>query len=134
MYGDDLFHSPAGRIAAFAQMQLHRYRHDVSPQDYFEPLQLDTLTSPRAHSREQRAPSRVIGWAIHGADKASQVHRRKKIKTDVLFCADPDLGRNEETQLLSALFSGSRRQMPRFFVCDETTRLAAMNWMLNWRL
>jgi two-component sensor histidine kinase len=50
MYVDDLFHSAAGRIAAFAEMQLHLYRHDISLQDYFEALQLDTLTSPRAHS------------------------------------------------------------------------------------
>ena len=41
----DLFQSPASRIAAFAEMQLHLYRHDVRLQDYFEPLQLDTLTS-----------------------------------------------------------------------------------------
>jgi hypothetical protein len=67
----DLFHSPGGRIAAFLQMQLHLYRHDISLQDYFEALQLDTLISPRVNSRDQRASSRLIAWAIHGANKVS---------------------------------------------------------------
>ena len=50
------------------------------------PLQLDTLTSPRANSRDQRASSRLLAWAIRGADKVSQLRPRRKIKTDVLFC------------------------------------------------
>ena len=72
MYIDDLFHSPCGRIAAFAEMQLHLYRHDISLQDYFVALQLDTLTSPRANTREKRASSGFGTWAIQGADKLSQ--------------------------------------------------------------
>jgi hypothetical protein len=89
MYIDDLFHSPVGRIAAFAQMQVHLYKHDVSLQDYFEALQLDTLTSSRVNSREQRAP-RFSTLAIHCADKISQFRPRRKIKADVLFCPNPD--------------------------------------------
>ena len=95
---DDLFHSPVGRIAAFSQMQLHLYRHDISLQDYFVALQLDTLTSPRVNSRDQRASSRLITWAIHGADKLSQLRPRRKIKTDVLFCPNPDFSRKTETR------------------------------------
>jgi hypothetical protein len=101
MYIDDLFHSPLGRIAAFAEMQLHLYRHDTSLQDYFEALQLDTLTSPRANSREQRVSSRLVSWAIDGADKVSQFRPRRKIKTDVLVCPNPDnFARKTETRFL----------------------------------
>ena len=98
MYIDDLFHSPLGRIAAFAEMQLHLYRHDISLQDYFEALQLDTLTSPRANSREQRVSSRLVSWAIHAADKVSQFRPRRKIKADVLVCPNPDLSRKTEAR------------------------------------
>jgi hypothetical protein len=97
---DDLFHSPVGRIAAFSQMQLHLYRHDIGLQDYFEPLQLDTLTSPRVSSRDRRASNRLIAWAIHGADKFSQFRPRRKIKTDVLFCPSPYFSRKTETRFL----------------------------------
>lgn len=86
----DLFHSPKGsRVAAFSLAQLHLYRHDISLQDYFLPLQLDTLNGPRANSRDQRASSRLITWATLGADKVSQLRPRRKIKTDVLLCPIP---------------------------------------------
>ena len=97
---DDLFHSPGSRIAAFAQMQLHLYRHDISLQDYFMMLQLDTLTSPRANSRDQRTFSRLTKGVIHGADTVSQIRPRRKIKTDVLFCPMPDSSRKTETRFL----------------------------------
>src|ERR1700674_291372 len=97
---DDLFHSPGSRIAAFLQMQLHLYRHDVSLQDYFMMLQLDTLDSPRANSRDQRISRRLINWAIRSADKASQFRPRRKIKTDVLFCPMPHFSRKTETRFL----------------------------------
>ncbi len=100
MHIDDLFHSPVGRIAPFAEMQLHLYRHDTSLQDYFEALQLDTLTSPRVDSREQRASGRLRTWAIQGADKLSQIGRRRKIKADVLVCPNPDLRRKTEARFL----------------------------------
>ena len=63
----DLFQSPASRIAAFAEMQLHLYRHDVRLQDYFEPLQLDTLTTARAKSGDRRDFNRFLAWAVQGA-------------------------------------------------------------------
>jgi hypothetical protein len=100
MYIDDLFHSPVGRIAAFAEMQLHLYRHDTSLQDYFEALQTDTQTSPRVQSRELRASNRLVTWAIRGADKVSQLHPRRKIKADVLFCPTPYFVRKTENRFL----------------------------------
>jgi hypothetical protein len=98
MYIDDLFHSPNRRIAEFAQVQLHLYRHDTSLQDYFEALQLDTMTSPRVHSREQRASNRLVSWAVRGADKVSQLCPRRKIKVDVLVCPNPDFSRKTEAR------------------------------------
>ena len=100
MHIDDLFHSPGGRIEAFSEMQLHLYRHDVSLQDYFLPLQSDTLTSPRAHPGDQRTANRLTTWAMRGADTISQPRPRRKIKTDVLFCPSPYFDRKTERQLL----------------------------------
>jgi hypothetical protein len=106
---DDLFHSPRDRIATFAQMQLHLYRHDISLQDYFEALQLDTLTSPRVNSCDQRLSSRLITWAIHGADKVSRFRPRRKIKTDVLLCPNPDFSRKTETRFFVRTLLGLAR-------------------------
>jgi hypothetical protein len=100
MYIDDLFHSPAGRIAAFAEMQAHLYRHDVSLQDYFMPLQMDSLTSPRINSARLRTRNRLITAAVHVADRVSRAGPRKKIKTDVLFCPIPYFQRKTENQFL----------------------------------
>jgi len=106
MYIDDLIHSPAGRIAAFAQKQVHLYRHDASLQDYFEALQLDTLTSPRAKVRGRSASSRVKTWALQAANKAARLHHRQKIKTDVLFCPNQDFSRKTEICFLTRALLG----------------------------
>lgn len=97
---DGLFHSSADHVAAFSQMQLHLYRHDASLQDYFMMLQMDTLTSPRFNSRDQRTSSRLLAWAIQGADIVSQLRPRQKIKTDVLFCPMPYFSRKAENRFL----------------------------------
>jgi hypothetical protein len=97
---DDLFHSPGGRIAAFSQMQLHLYRHDTRLQDYFEPLQLDTLTSPRVKSRDRCASGRLVGCAIHVANKVGRLRPRRRLKTDVLFCPNADFSRKTEIRFL----------------------------------
>jgi len=94
---DDLFHSPGNRIAAFSQMQLHLYRNDISLQDYFEALQLDTFSSARIKYRKQPVPRRLITWAIDGADKVSLLRPRRKITCDVLLCWNPDFRRKAET-------------------------------------
>ena len=97
----DLFRSPNGSwLEAFAQVQLHLYRHDVNLQDYFLMLQSDTFASPRASARDRRTGNRLIEYAIHAADKASQFRPRHRIKTDVLFCPIPYFDRKTETQFL----------------------------------
>src|ERR1700687_165522 len=108
MYIDDLFHSQSSQIKAFSEMQLHLYRNDVSLQDYFMMLQLDTLKSPRANSRDQRTSKRLINWAIRGADKFSQFGPRRKIKTDVLFCPMPNFSRETKTDFFVRFFFGFR--------------------------
>ncbi|MGA7566710.1 MAG: hypothetical protein WBW53_11685 [Terriglobales bacterium] len=97
---DNFFHSPESHIAEFAEMQLHLYRHDASLHDYFMMLQLDTLISPRAKSRDQRTPRRLINWTIRGASNVSQFRPRRKIKADVLFCPMPDSSRRTESRFL----------------------------------
>jgi hypothetical protein len=97
----DLFHSPKGsRVAAFAEMQLHLYRQDVSLQDYFMMLQVDTLNSDRVHSCDQNTSRRLITGAIYAADRVSRFRPRRTIKTDVLFCPMPDFRRKTETNFL----------------------------------
>ena len=62
-----LFQSPAKHVAAFAEMQVHLYRHDKSLQDYFAPLQLDMLTRRRRdHADAQRSSRALISWGIQG--------------------------------------------------------------------
>ena len=99
MHTGDLFHSPNDRIAAFSKMQLHLYRNDVSLQDYFLPLQLDTLNCARVNSRDLPDSSRLVHWATLGANKVSQLRPRTRVKADVLFCPMPYFSRKTETQL-----------------------------------
>jgi len=97
---DDLFHSPGGRIAAFADSLLHLYRNDPSLQDYFMMLQLDGLTGPRGRSSSGSASDRLVSSAIHVVDKVNQFRGRPKLKADVLFCPMPHCTRKTETQFL----------------------------------
>lgn len=96
----DLFHSPKSKIAAFAQMQVHLYRHDIKMQDYFLPLQSGTLTRARVGVRNQDFSIRLTNWAIQGVDKISQFRPRRKIKADVLFCPIAYFGRQTENRFL----------------------------------
>lgn len=96
-----LFQSPAKHVAAFAEMQVHLYRHDKSLQDYFAPLQLDMLTRRRRdHADAQRSSRALISWAIQGADRISQLGPRERIKADVLFCPIPHVSRKTEIRFL----------------------------------
>jgi hypothetical protein len=97
---DHLFHSQARHISAFAEMQLRLYRHDVTLQDYFLPLQMDTLARPRASSLDRSNPNRLVDWSIRGADRVSRIYPRRKIKADVLICPMPYFDRKTETQFL----------------------------------
>jgi hypothetical protein len=97
----DLFRSPNGSLLeAFAQMQLHLYRHDVSLQDYFMTLHSETFAGPRASSRNRQSVSRYIEGAIHVADRISRFRPRRRIKADVLFCPMPYFDRRTENQFL----------------------------------
>ena len=81
MHIDDLFYSPKRSLAVFTQVRLHLYRREITMQDYFLPLRLDTLTGLRVKSSEHHTPSRLISLAIRGADKVGQFRPRRKIKT-----------------------------------------------------
>jgi hypothetical protein len=106
MYIDDLFRSPADRIAAFSDMQLHLYRNDSSLQDYFLALQWDSENNVGVIPRDQRASTRLINLAIHAADKVSRLRPRRKIKTDVLFCPIPYFERKNENRFLARTLLG----------------------------
>src|ERR1035441_495713 len=96
----NLFHCSSGsQVAAFSQAQLHLYRHDVSLQDYFLPLQ-GKMNGLRFNHGDQRPSKRSFASAPLGANKVSRLLRRKKIKADVLFCPAPYFLRNTETQFL----------------------------------
>lgn len=93
-----LFHSPSGRIASFAEMQVHLYCYDVALQDYFMALQMDTLATDRADSRRLRAHSKLLTGGVRGVDKISRLYPRRKIKVDVLLCPAPYFSRKTETR------------------------------------
>jgi hypothetical protein len=103
---EGLFHSPVDRIAAFAQMQAHLYRHDESLQDYFLALQNGTLEVPGLSSADQGSGSVLIESAIQGVGTVSRLRRRRKIKTDVLFCPVPYFERKTENQFLVRSLQG----------------------------
>jgi hypothetical protein len=100
MKTDSLFHSPKRWIEEFSQRQVHLYRHDITLQDYFLQLQMETLTSLRATSDYRRASNPMAKWAIGVADRVSQIRAPQKIKADVLFCPMPYCDRKIENQLL----------------------------------
>jgi hypothetical protein len=102
----EFFQSPSARIAAFADAQLHLYRHDKSLQDYFMMLQLDSWASPRVRSDSRSAKDQLISWLIQGADKINRFRGRPKLKADVLFCPMPDLSRKTEQQFLIRILLG----------------------------
>ena len=102
----DFFPSSASRISAFANAQVHLYRHDVRLQDYFEALQLDTLASPRVKASDLGGRRRPYTWTVRAADKASGLGGRRKIKADVLLCPNPDLRRKAEGKFFLRTLSG----------------------------
>ena len=115
-------------------MQLHLYRHDISLQDYFLPLQLDTLTTPRVKFGDQRATNRLVTLAIHGADKVSQLRPRRKIKTDVLFCPIPYFKRKTENQFLVRTLLGLAQTDAKILCLLPAGARCRVNWMTDWQL
>lgn len=104
---NDLFHSPEDRIAQFAEMQVHLYRHDVALQDYFHALDMDLFygTAGRV-SNDRPHINQLLEWSFHAANKAAQIGKLRKIKTDILFCPVPYFGRKTENQLLARTLFG----------------------------
>jgi hypothetical protein len=94
---DGLFQSPAKYVADFARIQTILYRHDASLQDYFHPLQMDTLDTPRASSRELNRANGIRSSALHRAFRLGASGSRRRIKTDVLICPNQHFGRRSET-------------------------------------
>ena len=95
---EGLFHSPDNKIAAFAEIQTLLYRHDETLQDYFQPLQMDLLTSDRARLSSRRAANQILTSSFRLVDKARISGNRRKIKVDVLICPNQYFGRETETQ------------------------------------
>lgn len=118
---DDLFRSSGSRIAAFADRQLHLYRHDIGLQDYFEALHLDLLDAPGIHSHDQRDSRKLFTLAIRGANKVIQFRPRRKIKADVLFCPPPYLDRKTEVGLLIRTIAGLARTDAKILCLLPTT-------------
>lgn len=95
---DALFHSPSNKLAAFSEIQTLLYRHDPTLQDYFQPLQMDLLTSHRAAPSNQRSANDILTSGFRWADKARIIRNYRKIKVDVLICPNQYFGRQTEAQ------------------------------------
>ncbi len=102
----DLFYSPQDGIAKFAEMQVHLYRHDVSLQDYFHALDLNMFYLPGDVPGNRTSVNPLVAWSFHAADRVSQIRRPRKIKTDVLFCPIPYIGRKTEGRFLARTLLG----------------------------
>jgi hypothetical protein len=102
----DLFHSPEDHIAKFAEMQVHLYRHDISLQDYFHALDLNVFYGAGGVPNDRAPINSLAAWSFHAADKASQILKPRKFKTDVLFSPTPYLGRKTEDRLLARTLLG----------------------------
>src|ERR1700744_6436190 len=94
---DGLFQSPSKHVADFARIQTILYRHNPSLQDYFHPLQMDSLGTPRSSSRELNRSNSIRSGALHRAFRLGASGSRRRIKTDVLICPNQHFGRRSET-------------------------------------
>ena len=97
---DDLFDSPNDRIQKFAEAQVHLYGSDVSLQDYFHALDLNMFYDQDCVSKDQPSINPVLDWCVRAFTTASGISQPRKLKTDVLFCPTPYLGRHTEDRFL----------------------------------
>ena len=95
---EGLFHSPARYLAEFAKIQTLLFRQNKSWHDYFHPLQMDSLTGPKANSGNLRPSKRYSLSSLRTVNTISKVGARRKIKTDVVICPSQHFGRKTETQ------------------------------------
>src|SRR6516165_3838732 len=110
---DGLFCSPNDHLAAFSKMQTLLYRHDPTFHDYFQPLQMDLLTSPRAGLADQGSARHLFTASLRAVDNTFAKARQRSIKTDVLVCPNQHFGRKTETEffvrtVLGAAQTGAR--------------------------
>jgi len=103
---EDLFHSPQDNIKRFAEMQVHLFRNDVSLQDYFHALDADTFVGPRSVPGGRVSINPFLAWSFLAVDKATQIFKPRKIKTDVLFSPTPYFGRKTEVRFLTRTLLG----------------------------
>lgn len=103
---DDLFHSPSPYIAKFAEKQVYLYREDITLQDYFHALHHERLDGPQVRSSRRASANPLAEWSFRAADKAAQIFRPGRIKTDILFCPTPHFGRQTEHLLLTRTLRG----------------------------
>ena len=106
-----LFHSPGPELAAFAEMQTLLYRHDPRLHEYFLPIQMDLLTTPRAHSSAYARPGHLVVDSLRAAEK--RISKPRRIRTDVIVCPNQHFGRPSETHffirtVLGVLATGAR--------------------------
>jgi hypothetical protein len=95
---DGLFFSPSDHLAAFSNIQSLLYRQDPAFHDYFQPLQMDLLTSPRASLADRRIPTKLFTSSLRAVDKTLARGNQRSIKTDVLICPNQHFGRKTETE------------------------------------
>ena len=87
-------------------MQVHLYRHDVSFQDYFYALDIDTFSRPRDHVRPQTSISSFKALSFRALNKAPRIVKSRKIKADILFAPTLYHGRNTEVRFLTRTLLG----------------------------
>src|SRR5580658_4388641 len=102
----DIFRSSQDTIAKFAEMQVHLYRHDVSLQNYFHALDAGMFSGVPSSPSDRAPINPFLALPFHGADKASQILKPRKIKTEVLFCPTPYFGRNTENRFVARTLLG----------------------------
>ncbi|MGC1421009.1 MAG: hypothetical protein WA354_12125 [Terracidiphilus sp.] len=103
---DDLFHSPQDNIARLAEMQVHLYRNDANLQDYFHLFDTDVFSRPRDSVTPRTSINRYKSWSFRAVDKATQIVKRRRIKTDILFSPTPYFGRQTEIRFLARTLLG----------------------------
>lgn len=103
---DDLFHSPQNNIARFAEMQVHLYRHDVTLQDYFHILDNEVFVGSRHAPGVLRPTNPLLTWSFRAANKAVQILKSRRFKTDILFVPTLYFGRKSEIRLLTKTLLG----------------------------
>jgi len=103
---DDLFHSPQNNVARLAEMQVHLYRHDVALQDYFRALDNEVFVGSRHAPSVLRATNPRLTWPFRAANKAAQILRSRRFKTDILFVPTLYFGRKSEIRLLTKTLLG----------------------------